>query len=198
MQNFSHANRPAMRDGLDAKVKNQLSDELRIVMRGIGATVTVISTTDTQTQHCMIATAVMPMSLEPPTVLIAVNASASCHKPILVHGAFCVNVLGSEHLALGSAIARAASRDRFNEGSWSRVGDSSTGSTHRTDVARLPYLKAVQAALACRVVRTVQHGTHTLFFGEVVWIERSSQIEPLLYCDGEFGRFEVHRPRELS
>jgi len=177
-------------------MKNALSNELRSVMRGIGATVTVIATADGDKRHCMVATAVMPMSLEPPTLLIAVNASASCHDPILRRGAFCVNVLGAEHLALGCAIAQSANRDRFDVGSWCYVHTSTQDTSLQEAVSGLPYLEAVQAALACRVVRTVQHGTHTLFFGEVLWTAQSGHVEPLLYCDGSFGRFVVPHAKD--
>jgi flavin reductase len=158
-----------------------LPDQFRNALRGLGSTVTIITTSEDGVPHSMVATATMSVSLEPPVLLIAVNRSSSSHDPIERRQAFCVNVLGSEHAELGQAVARAAKQDRFAAGQWAHV--------ELGPLVGIPYLVDAQATILCRVIETLTRGTHTLFLGEVQQVISNQQCEPLLYCDGNYGEF---------
>lgn len=161
-----------------------LPERYRAALRGVGATVTVITTAEGDERHCMVATAMTSVSLEPPVLMIAVNQSASVHPAIQRRGAFAVNVLSAEHASLGKAIAKAARQDRFGVGLW-------RNSKH-PDTVGIPYLEDIQSVIFCKLIQAVEHGTHTLFIGEVVDVlasETHNTRDPLLYCDGAYGRF---------
>ena len=161
-----------------------LPDVYRSALRGVGATVTVITTAEGEERHCMVATAMTSVSLEPPVLMIAVNQSASVHPAIKSRGAFAVNILSAEHASLGKAIAKAARQDRFRVGHWLE--------SKHPDTLGVPYLEDIQSAIFCRLIQAVGHGTHTLFIGEVVDVvdnEANNTRDPLLYCDGTYGRF---------
>jgi flavin reductase (DIM6/NTAB) family NADH-FMN oxidoreductase RutF len=163
---------------------NVLPERYRSALRGVGATVTVITTAEGNERHCMVATAMTSVSLEPPVLMIAVNRSASVHPAIQRRGAFAVNILSAEHANLGKAIAKAARHDRFGVGLW-------RDSKH-PDTVGVPYLEDIQSVIFCKLIQAVEHGTHTLFIGEVVDVrdnEANSVRDPLLYCDGAYGRF---------
>ena len=49
-------------------------------MRGIAATVSVISSRDNLDKQAMTATSVASLSLEPPSMLVCVNKESSIHK----------------------------------------------------------------------------------------------------------------------
>ena len=44
------------------------------------------------------------------------------------------------------------------------------------------------AAFDCRVVKTLEHGTHTVFLGEVEKILVGKKGKPLLYAGGQYGK----------
>ena len=67
--------------------------DVRLVMRHVGTTVTIITTHDGRQSYGMVATAMMSLSMEPPALAIGINHSASIHKPLLERRAFCVNIL---------------------------------------------------------------------------------------------------------
>ena len=169
-----------------ATIEMELSDtylpeRYRLALRGIGATVSAITTAEGQARHCMVATAATSVSLDPPVLMVAVNQSASMHGPLVRRGAFAVNVLSAEHASLGKAIAQAARHDRFNVGVWR--------DSEHPDTLGIPYLEDVQSVVFCKVIQVVGHGTHSLFIGEVSDVVLGDTREPLLYCDGSYGRF---------
>lgn len=158
-----------------------LGDALRQVMRGVAATVTVVSTEQDGVWYGMTATSFTSLSLDPPSVLIAVNRDASLHDPLLRRGAFAVNVLreGPAEAALSQLFGSSAvpSDERFRHGRW------------RAHRGGLPILEDAQAWLVCRIVERLEVGTHTLVVGRVVDVSPlAADIAPLVYVDGTYRR----------
>lgn len=164
-------------------VAHPMADPFRRALRGLAASVTIVSTRAGGIRYGMVATAVMSLSMEPPSLAVAVNASASIHGPILRRRAFVVNVLGAgnEHLARG--FAEASGEARFAHGAWS---------THHPDASdALPFLASGQASVFCDVVDAHRSGSHTLFVGAVRDVADGRGRSPLMYCDGRYGAFAV-------
>ena len=65
-------------------------------MRGIAATVSVISSRDNLDKQAMTATSVASLSLEPPSMLVCVNKESSIHKIMKQGSSFCINVLNRD------------------------------------------------------------------------------------------------------
>src|SRR5579862_7315586 len=113
---------------------DQVTGDFKRAMRRLASTVTIISTSDANgNRYGMTATAVNSLTMDPPSILICANQSASIHDPLTVRGRFCVNVLTTEHEELVSAFSGRLKGDaRFGVGEW---GVDETG---------MPYLDGAQ------------------------------------------------------
>jgi flavin reductase (DIM6/NTAB) family NADH-FMN oxidoreductase RutF len=122
--------------------------------------------------------------MDPPSLLVCVNRSASAHAALKERGAFSLGIMPSASHDIGVAIASAASAERFNHGHWNQVtqtGDITDG---------LPWLSETQTTLFCSIGASMDYGTHTIFVANVLHATGTSSDDPLLYCDGRFGRFD--------
>ena len=155
---------------------SHLVPEFRAAMRRVAATVTLITTADAAGQrHGMVATAVSSVTMEPPTLLICVNRSASLYAPLIQRGQFCVNVLMASHHGLVACFSgRKIGEARFDTGDWRLDGATS-----------LPYLHGAQCNLFCRVDRVTTVGTHSVIIAVVNGVQDSDDVVPLLYADGD-------------
>jgi flavin reductase (DIM6/NTAB) family NADH-FMN oxidoreductase RutF len=144
-------------------------------LRRFAKSVMVISCTHQGTRYAMAATAVSEVSLDPPTMLICINRSTSMHPPLLAGADFTINMLNSnqEHIARNCSGALRG-EDRFNEGDWQA---SSFGP---------PVLADALAYFVCRQEQRVDHGTHSIFIGEVVAANAADAAHSLVYVDGRY------------
>jgi flavin reductase (DIM6/NTAB) family NADH-FMN oxidoreductase RutF len=152
-----------------------LVSAFRDAMRRIASSVTLITTRDAEgTPHGMAASAVIPVSMDPPSILVAVNRSSGLHPALSAEGRFCVNLLADAHHPLLGAFSQSARRaERFASDEW---GDRSEP---------LPLLASAPAAVSCEVDQRVDYGTHTLFIGKVVDVRLACERgEPLIWFDG--------------
>ncbi len=132
-------------------------------MRRLASGVALITTSHEGRRFGMTATAVTSLSMEPPSLLVCVNQSASVHFPIASRETFCVNLLGASHAHLGRLFsARPGGEARFQYGTWTEDEDG------------LPLLEGSQASISCKVSLITNHGTHTIFVGEVLRVRCSS------------------------
>lgn len=156
-----------------------LADGLRRAMRGVAATVTIVTTAHEGARFGMTASSFISVSLDPPSVLVAVNREASMHGPLLVSGRFAVNVLATGSAPLARLFADSAldAAERFREGHWREGPDG------------LPLLEEAQTRLVCRLTHAIEVGTHTLAVGLVEAVEAGVEKPPLLYAAGEFHHF---------
>ncbi|KMO30926.1 hypothetical protein VP06_20535 [Methylobacterium aquaticum] len=159
------------------------AETVRQVWRGFGATVALIATEHGAARHAMLATAVSSVSMDPPSLLVCINRSASAHASLRARGAFSLGVMAAAHRDLAAAIAAAPSAARFDHGTWRRWqsdGDAIDG---------LPWLEEAQATLFCAIDACHHHGTHAVLIARIAGAIGSGPTDPLLYCDGGYGRF---------
>lgn len=153
--------------------ETMIQSDFKHAMRRLATTVSIITTRDEICNRGMVATAVVPICADPPTMMIAINRSASFHAALESADHFCINLLAARHLDLVAVFSGSARCiDRFAEGEW------------REGPAGIPILADSLANLVCRRTRTVDEGTHTLFFGEVLDVANHATIDPLLWMDG--------------
>lgn len=155
-----------------------LVPEFRRAMRRMAATVTLLSTVGPDgRRHGMAATAVTSVTMDPPTLLVCINRSASIHDPLTARGAFGVNVLATGHEPLvGAFSGKLTGEDRFGLGPW--TADPLTG---------LPLLADAQCALVCEVDQVTTVGTHSVVIARVVAARSRDAVSPLVYLDGGFA-----------
>ncbi len=151
--------------------------DFKTAMRQVTSSVAVITARSGRARNGLTATAVCSVSVDPPTMLVCINRSATADGLIDESGAFAINFLADEQhrIARLFSTAKLSSEERFAEGRWTALA---TGS---------PVLDGAVATFDCRVVETVPSGTHHIYFGRVVGVT-SLDEEALLYRDGSFRR----------
>ena len=162
---------------------SEIATALRTGLRGLAKAVTVISCHHGSTRYAMTATAVNELSMDPPSMLICVNKSASLYAPLADGAHFCINVLQASQADISALCSgKARGEARFSVGSWS---DSALGP---------PYLQEAQASFVCRNVSKLEFGTHVIFVGQVEQVYMRAQNDPLVYMDGRYGAFASTLP----
>ncbi|HEU0134030.1 MAG TPA: flavin reductase family protein [Allosphingosinicella sp.] len=152
-----------------------LSAEFRQAMRRVASTVNVITVCVGGEPMGITATAMSSLSLDPPSLLICINRTASLHSPMEDVSHFCVNVLHRSQEDIAQMFAdRSRQALRFASG-W------------EVDCDRPPRLADAQAAILCRRIRHFSHGTHSIFIGEVEEARVRADVDPLVYVDGRYG-----------
>jgi len=156
-----------------------IAEHFKSGMRRLASGVSLITTKDEKDGwHGMIATSVTSVSAEPPSLLVCINRSASCHDPLIASGVFCVNFLGQDNDAIAAVFSSSKLKERrFQEGDWQEI---STGA---------PALAQSLASFDCRVKQVLQADSHTIFIGAVEAIELwDAPLSPLVYMNGGYVR----------
>lgn len=157
----------------------QIAAALRRGLRSLAKAVVVITCQHEGQRHAMTATAVSELSMDPPSMLICVNKTASLFAPLSQGADFCINILAAHQADISSLCAgKEKGEARFTIGDWRR---SALGHA---------YLADAQASFFCRNVATLEYGTHGIFIGEVGEVIDLSPINPLVYMDGRYGSFQ--------
>ena len=124
----------------------------------------------------MAATAVSELSMDPPSLLICVNKSASISEALQAKADFAINILHSSHEAISVlASGPIKGEERFKTGNWT-TGDLG-----------MPVIADAQAVFECRFAESVSFGTHDIIIGEVVETRTSGSVDPLVYVDGRYA-----------
>lgn len=152
-----------------------LEGDFRAAMRFLASGVAITTTTDARGAPCGIAmTAFMSLSMEPPSLLLAINRTASVLAPLEQCGRFAVNILAADQAAACQAFVAAPPDARFGAIAW-----------HMAD--GLPLVESGVATILCRVEQTADFGSHRVVTGLVDRVIVGGG-EPLVYVDGAYGR----------
>lgn len=146
-------------------------------MRSLAGAVCIITSRHRGHRYGMTATAVCSATADPPTVLVCVNRVTATHRAITDAGHFCVNVLRHEDRELSGLFSGGQKVDeRFRAEHWTTLA---TGA---------PVLINALVSFDCRVVNSLDHGTHTIFLGEVDQLQIGRKGKPLLYSEGQYAK----------
>ena len=155
---------------------DSLREDFKQAMRRLATTVAIVTSGGADSFAGMAATAVMSVTADPPTLVVAVNRAASMSPVISEHGWFCVNLLAERHGELvGIFGGKKSGRARFENGDW------------RFDDPRAPILEDAAASLICETTGRFDVGTHTLYVGGVRSIVNHPLIDPLIWVDGRLA-----------
>jgi flavin reductase len=145
----------------------------RDAMARLGAAVNIVTTDGPGGRHGFTASAVCSVTDTPPTLLVCLNKGSSVSRAFHTNGVLCVNTLASGQEDLSQLFGGGTpAAERFATADWKI---SATGA---------PMLIGAVAAFDCRVVRTVEIGTHDVLFCEVVGLMEGDARAGLIY----FGR----------
>jgi len=152
-----------------------VSADFRSAMRQLAASVIIVSAEHSGNLFGMTATAFNPVSMSPPTALVAVNQSAGIHQILHESDRFCVNILDArQHEQSRIFSSHSKTEERFKDAAWKRSAEG------------IPFLDGAVANVFCRMLERRRIGSHTLFIGEVLHVMRRDDARPLLYLDGQY------------
>lgn len=124
-------------------------------------------------RHGLVVGSFTSISLDPPLVGFFPDKRSGTWPMIAETGRFCVNVLGSDQLALCNRFA-ARAEDKFAE------------LAHGHTPSGLPLLEDAIAWIDCRIERIEDIGDHLLVVGAVEALDRREEGTPLLFFRGQY------------
>ena len=153
-------------------------DDFRQAMRRVASTVNIITICVEGQPMGITATAMSSLALDPPSLLVCINRSASMHGSMTDVSHFGVNVLHRDQEHLATMFADRNLRElRFASG-W------------HLDHGGPPRLPDAQASLLCRRIDHHRFGTHSIFIGIVEDVVLRADVQPLVYLNGRYGTVE--------
>lgn len=158
--------------------QESVTDLFRASMRITAASVSLVTATDRAgTFHGMAVTSAISVSMSPPSMLVAVNRSASIHPVITETGKFCLNLMGETHFDLLESFSRTELRDRrFAPEHWQEGPEG------------VPVLQGALASQICVVEAAHDYNTHTVFIGRVdhviLPLPSDERLVPLVWMNG--------------
>jgi flavin reductase (DIM6/NTAB) family NADH-FMN oxidoreductase RutF len=152
-----------------------LKTRFRGAMRRNPAAVTIITASRDGEPYGMTATAMTSVSMDPPSLLVCVNRSASFHSVMNESQRFCVNLLQHAQSGMSAAFSGAVPpSERFAHPSWFRHASG------------LFYLESAHANIFCLRTAMFPYGSHTIFIGEIEEVLLSDMVPPLIYHDAAY------------
>ena len=144
--------------------------------------VTVITVAHHEHVHGMTANAFMSVSLNPPLVLISVGHNAQTYKLLSPGSRYGVSVLSDDQ----EILSRHFGGRPVDELKIAFVQEQG-----------VPLLKGAIAHIVARVVDAHRAGDHTLFIGEVEYMQ-GHHGSPLLFYSGTYGQMTNRHPAEIA
>jgi len=152
------------------------SIELKAAMRQLAGGVSVVTAGRGEHRSGATVTSATALSMEPPTIIVNINRSASVWPIISRHNHFCVNILsaGQQHVA-----DRFAGKDgikgiaRYDGAEWFELESGALA------------LSGALASVDCAVEEVIERHTHAIIIGRALKIV-SGGGEPLVYHNGGY------------
>lgn len=127
--------------------------------------------------HGMTANAFVSVSLNPPLVLVSVDHRANLHRLLPQSGRYGVSILADDQEKISDHFAAR------------RVEGLEVSFIHKHGT---PVLEGAVAYLVCRVVEAHAAGDHTLYLGQVEFVEWRDG-RPLLFYAGQYRYLDAER-----
>ncbi len=152
-------------------------EAFRHALRALASGVCIVASRDAAGNPRGIAmTAVMSLSFEPPSMLLAINKTASLLDPLLENGTFSINVLGEDDADWCHQFVTTPVETRFAAEDWD---DHASG---------VPAYRKAIASIICDVDGTDAFGSHMIVRGVVRDAICGDNKRGLIYLDGNYAR----------
>ncbi len=150
--------------------------DFRQAMRCVVSPVAVLTVADCIGGAAMTMTAVSSLSMDPPSLLVAVNRQAAAF-PVLLRGAgFCVNFLKEDQQSLAGLCSDPAARqDRLNHAAFAM------------DDQNMPYVRDALVSIFCEQDGRHLYGSHAIVIGRVRATLTDAESVPLTYLQGRYA-----------
>jgi flavin reductase (DIM6/NTAB) family NADH-FMN oxidoreductase RutF len=153
------------------------SDEFRGAMRHLTGGVSVITTGRGKDISGMTVTSVGSLSVEPPSLIVSINRTASSWPLLKRYGAFGVNILTSDQVEIA---------ERFSGKGGSKGAERFSGAEWTTRASGVPLLVGALAAIDCEVEEVIERHSHAIVIGRVLDLQISSRTAALAYWQGQY------------
>jgi flavin reductase (DIM6/NTAB) family NADH-FMN oxidoreductase RutF len=154
-------------------------DAFRAAMRQLAGGVCLVTHSVGGARAGMTASAVASLSLDPPTLIVCLNRSASTYASLAPGVAFGVSVLGADHRELAERFAGRTGEEgaeRIRDGRW------------LIPPSGAPLLWDALAAFECEVEDVVERHTHAIVIGRVKHAVAGSGGGALVYWRGGYDQ----------
>nr|WP_319486064.1 flavin reductase family protein [uncultured Cohaesibacter sp.] len=146
------------------------STEFRGAMAALAASVCVVTAGKDKERQGRTVTAAFSLSIDPPTILVSIDAHASLADIMHEQQEFSFALLSEKQQGIADAFAgKVAPEKRFDEGNWS-LWPSGT-----------PYLFDAVAAFDCEVSAEIDLSGHRLFAGRIRSMVLDNSLPPLIW-----------------
>jgi flavin reductase (DIM6/NTAB) family NADH-FMN oxidoreductase RutF len=150
-----------------------LKDKFLEVLRTTKQNVFVLAAANGDQRHAMTVSSVFSVSLEPMSMAVSINQSASLHDLLKVDSKFSLNLLTANQVDIAEICSGSEEGQiRFNHPDW--------------NLEEVPYLQSAQSNLFCTCRKIVPLYSHSLVIGEVDDLFHSGKMNPLIYQDGKY------------
>lgn len=147
-------------------------DMMKRVNRQFVTGVTVVTALDGDTPRGLAVNAFASISLDPPTVMVAVQHTSSTHECLFTADHLAINILSTDQLDVVTTFAT-KSADKFADLDWTPGPFGS------------PLIGRSAAVMEVEIRERLQASTHTVFICRVVHAEVSER-HPMVYSAGKF------------
>jgi flavin reductase len=145
-------------------------DELRALFREVPSPVSVVTVDVAGQAAGLTVDSIVPLSIDPPLVGIALRRHAALHELLRQAGAFAISVLASGQEQLAQHFARGVPPI----GLWTGIETSKGG-------LDAPLIEGALGWIECRLSSELLAGDHTFFVGEVTSVRRGPGQEALVH-----------------
>ena len=150
-----------------------MKDKFLEVLRTTKQNVFVLAAANGDQRHAMTVSSVFSVSLEPMSMAVSVNQSASLHDLLNLDSKFSLNLLTANQVDIAEICSGSEEGQiRFNHPDW--------------NLEEVPYLRSAQSNLFCTCRKIVPLYSHSLVIGEVDDLFHSGKMNPLIYQDGKY------------
>lgn len=153
---------------------------LREAMRLVASGVAVVTTGVGADRTGLTATSAVALAIDPPTMLVCINRTASAWPALQRHRRFCVNFLAASQNDIADRFAGrhgVQGQDRYQGAEWT------------TSPGGASQLAGATAVIDCTLEELIERHSHVIVLGAVQSV-RISDTPPLLYSDGRYGIFQ--------
>jgi flavin reductase (DIM6/NTAB) family NADH-FMN oxidoreductase RutF len=151
-------------------------DELRSAMRRFATGIAVVTFVADEQRKGLTVGSLVSLSLEPPLLGISIGLDSARHEPLRDAGRFAVSILAGDQEAVAQHFARSGIPP---VALW-------RGIPLRDSEHPEPLIDGAVAWLGCATRAEHWAGDHTIFVGEVEWIELGRDAPALVYYHGGY------------
>jgi flavin reductase (DIM6/NTAB) family NADH-FMN oxidoreductase RutF len=172
---MAHPNR-LNSSALDLIPNTATADELKAAMRQLAAGISVLTTGTGDARTGATVTSATALSVEPPTIIVNINLTASIWPTINAERSFCLNILSGEQQAVADRFAGRNGEKgaaRYEGAEWYALESGALA------------LKGALASIDCDVEEIIERHTHAIIIGRALRIV-SGEGEPLVYHHGRY------------